>query len=150
MAGKLTDRWSVLGGIVLMQTEVQKSVVPTNVGLQLANIANQSFNLLTKYKVTNWLELGGQSIYASGIKGGSLLVANGNVAYPNAPNPTILPSHWRFDAFAETKINANLSAKLYVQNIFNKTYYDSFYQSAQPFVAVAPGRSVYLIASAKF
>ena len=26
----------------------------------------------------------------------------------------------------------------------NKTYYDSLYQSAQPFVQVAPGRAVYL------
>ncbi len=33
---------------------------------------------------------------------------------------------------------------LLAQNITNKTYYDSLYQSAQPFVRVAPGRAVYL------
>jgi catecholate siderophore receptor len=124
--------------------------VPTNVGLELANIAPRSFNLLNKYKVNNWLELGGQGIYTSQIKGGSLLAANGGVAYPNQPNPTILPSHWRFDIFAEAKVTPQVSLKLYVQNLLNKTYYDSLYQSAQPFIAVAPGRAVYLVARVKF
>ena len=143
-AGKLTSRWSVMGGLVVMDPKVTKSIVPANVGLQLANIAPRSFNLLTKYRITKRLELGGQSIYASLIKGGSLLAANGGVAYPNPPNPTLLPPHWRFDIFAETKINDHVSLKLYGENIFNKTYYDSFYQSAQPFIQVAPGRAVYL------
>ena len=29
-----------------------------------------------------------------------------------------------------------------MNNIFNKIYYDAFYQSAAPFVLVAPGRVV--------
>jgi catecholate siderophore receptor len=150
LAGKITDRWSVLGGLVLMKTQITKSVVPTNIGLQLANIAHQSFNLLTKYRVADWLEFGGQGIYASQIKGGSLFAANGGAAYPNPPNPTILPSHWRFDLFSEVKVNAHTTLKVYAQNILDKTYYDSFYQSAQPFVIVAPGRSVSVAAAVKF
>ena len=149
-AGNITDRWSVMGGLVLMDPKVTRSIVPTNVGLQLANIAPQSFNLLTKYQVRHWLELGGQAVYDSEIKGGSLLAANGNVPYPGAPRPTLLPSHWRFDIFAETEINAHTSAKLYVSNLFDKTYYDALYQSAQPFIQVAPGRAVYLDVTAKF
>ncbi|HUO44768.1 MAG TPA: TonB-dependent receptor [Burkholderiales bacterium] len=150
VAGKVTDRWSVMGGLVLMHSEVTQSIVPTNVGLQLANIAHQSFNLLTKYQVNHWLELGGQSIYASEIKGGSLLAANGGIPYPGTPNPTLLPSHWRFDAFAEAKINDHVNLKLYAENIFDKTYYDSLYQSGQPFIKVAPGRDISLIATLKF
>lgn len=150
LAGKVTDKWSVTGGLVLMDAKVIRSIVPTNVGLPLANVALQSFSLLTKYQVTNWLELGGQSVYGSQIKGGSLLAANGGVAYPNTPNPTILPSYWRFDVFAETKIGTHVKLKLYAQNIFNKTYYDSLYQSAVPFIQVAPGRSVSLVATVKF
>jgi catecholate siderophore receptor len=149
-AGKITDKWSVMGGLVLMKTDITNSIVPTNIGLQLANIAHQSFNVLSKYQVTNWLELGGQGIYASQIKGGSLLAANGGVAFPNPPNPTILPSHWRADLFAEAKVTQQTTLKLYFQNIFNKTYYDSLYQSAQPFIVVAPGRSVSLIGIFKF
>ncbi len=149
-AGKITSRWSVMGGFVTMDPKVTKSIVPNNVGLQLANIAPQSFNLLTKYQITRRLEIGGQSVYASKIKGGSLLAANGGVAYPGVPNPTFLPSYWRFDLFAERRINSFATLKLYGQNLTNKTYYDSLYQSAQPFVKVAPGRAVYLTVAFNF
>jgi len=144
VAGKLTSKWSVMGGVVTMDPKVTKSIVPTNVGLQLANIAPQSFNLLTKYQLTRRLELGGQTVYASKIEGGSLLAANGGIAFPGAPNPTFLPSYWRFDVFVEHRINSFVSLKVYGMNLTNKTYYDSLYQSAQPFVKVAPGRAVYL------
>ena len=77
-AGKITDKWSVFGGLVLMQSAVTKSNVPTanmpqpllyttNVGLPLANIAHQSFSLLTKYQLTDMWELGGQAVYRSKI-----------------------------------------------------------------------------------
>lgn len=149
LAGSITDKLSVVGGFVTMSPVVQKSIVPTNNGLPLANIAKQSFNLLAKYEFTRALELGVQSSYTSQILGGSLLVANGGVAYPNPPNPTILPQHWRHDAFVETKLTDKVGLKLYVTNIFNVTYYDSLYQSAVPFIAVAPGRTISLIANVK-
>ena len=140
VAGKITDRWSVFGGLVLMESAVTKSVVPTNVGDKLANIAHQSFTTLTKYQLTDNLEIGGQAIYASKIYGGTLLAAN---------QGTVLPEHWRFDAFVEYKIDKNWSTKVAVNNIFNKTYYDAFYQSAAPFVLIAPGRAAYWIVQAK-
>lgn len=147
--GKITDRWSVFGGLVLMQSEVTKSLVPpankilftSNVGLPLANVAHQSFSLLTKYQLTDVWELGGQAVYRSKIYGGTLLAAN---------QGTSLPSYWRFDAFAEARIAKNWTAKVYVANIFNKLYYDALYQSAAPFVLEAPGRSASLVISARF
>ena len=162
VAGKITEKWSVIGGLVLMKSKVTASYVPTNVGLQLANIAHQSFSLLSKYQLTDVLEIGGQSIFASKIYGGNNLVANGATAVnasgwpaPTASNPfvnvpTELPSHWRFDAFAEAKIDTNFTLKLSVVNIFNRTYYDAFYQSAAPFALIAPARSFILEARAKF
>jgi catecholate siderophore receptor len=141
VAGKLTDKWSVFGGLVLMNTKVTESAVATDVGLPLANIANQSFNLLSKYKVTDALEFGGQATYRSEIYGGTLLSAN---------QGTVLPAYWRFDAFTEYKIDKNWTAKIFVNNIFNTTYYDAFYQSAAPFVLIAPGRAAYLVVQAKY
>ena len=141
VTGKITQKWSIYGGLVLMRTEVTNSIVPTNIGLPLANIANQSFNVLTKYKVTDQWEIGGQATYRSEIYGGTLLVAN---------QGTVLPSYWRFDAFTEYKIDQHWTAKLFVNNIFDKLYYDAFYQSASPFVFVAPGRSASLVVAAKF
>jgi catecholate siderophore receptor len=149
VSGKITDKWSVFGGLVLMKSEVTKSLVPpantslytTNVGLPLANIAHQSFSLLSKYQIDDRWEIGGQAVYRSKIYGGTLLAAN---------QGTQLPSFWRFDTFAEAKIDKNWSVKLFVNNIFNKLYYTAMYQSAAPFVLEAPGRTAALMISARY
>ncbi|MFV0279309.1 MAG: TonB-dependent receptor domain-containing protein [Rhodoblastus sp.] len=163
IAGKITDKWSVMGGIVLMQSRVTNSIAPSNIGLPLANIAHASFSLLSKYQITDAWEIGGQAVYNSRRYGGSMLAANGGVSInpvtflpaPTANNPfvnvpTVLPSYWRFDAFAEYKISDNFTAKIQAINLFNRTYYDSFYQSPVPFAQVAPGRSVQFTIKAKF
>ena len=150
VAGKITDKWSVFGGLVLMDSKVTKSLIPpakprscipTNVGLPLSNIAHQSFSLLTKYQVTDIWELGGQAVYRSKIYGGTFLAAN---------QGTQIPGYWRFDAFAEAKIDKNWKVKLFLNNVFNKTYYDALYQSAAPFVLEAPGRAAYIVVSARY
>jgi catecholate siderophore receptor len=114
---------------------------PTNVGLPLANIANQSFSLLNKYQIDDRWEVGLNAIYRSKIYGGTLLAAN---------QGTSLPSFWRFDTFAEAKIDRNWTAKVFVNNIFNKLYYNALYQSATPFVLEAPGRTVAFMISARY
>jgi catecholate siderophore receptor len=149
IGGKITDKWSVFGGLVLMQSEVtqslapsaNKTLYPTNVGRPLANVAHESFSLLTKYQLTDVWELGGQAVYRSKIYGGTLLAAN---------QGTSIPSYWRFDMFAEAKINKNWQVKLFVNNIFDKRYYDALYQSAAPFVLEAPGRAAYVVLSARY
>ena len=149
MGGKITDKWSMFGGLVLMQSEVTKSNIPpantalytTNVGLPLSNVAHQSFSMLTKYQLTDIWELGGQAVYRSKVYGGTFLAAN---------QGTSIPSYWRFDAFAEAKIDKHWTVKLFVNNIFDKRYYDALYQSAAPFVLEAPGRAAYLVVSARY
>ncbi|WP_375411075.1 TonB-dependent receptor [uncultured Bradyrhizobium sp.] len=149
VAGKITDKWSLFGGLVLMDTKVTKSLIPpantalysTNVGLPLSNVAHQSFSLLTKYQVTDIWEVGGQAVYRSKIYGGTFLAAN---------QGTQLPGYWRFDAFAEAQIDKHWKVKLFVNNVFNKLYYDALYQSAAPFVLEAPGRAAYIVLSARY
>ncbi|WP_407146860.1 TonB-dependent receptor [Bradyrhizobium sp. ORS 86] len=149
VGGKITDKWSVFGGLVLMQSEVTQSLAPpanrilyaSNIGLPLANVAHQSFSMLTKYQLTDVWEIGGQAVYRSKVYGGTLLAAN---------QGTSIPSYWRFDAFAEAKIDKNWTVKLFVNNIFDKRYYDALYQSAAPFVLEAPGRAAYLVVSARY
>src|SRR6201996_1959773 len=149
VAGKITDKWSVFGGLVLMKSEVTKSLVPpantalfsSNIGLPLANIAPQSFSLLSKYQLNDTWEFGGQTVYRSAVPGGTLLAAN---------QGTSIPSFWRFDAFAEAKIDQHWTARFFVNNIFNKLYYLGLYQSATPFVLQAPGRTATVQISARF
>ncbi|WP_439361975.1 TonB-dependent receptor [Bradyrhizobium sp. DASA03007] len=149
IGGNITDKWSVFGGLVLMQSEVtqslapsaNKTLYPTNVGRPLANIAHESFSLLSKYQLNDTWELGGQAVYRSKIYGGTLLAAN---------QGTSLPSYWRLDAFAEAKLDQHWKLKLFVNNIFDKRYYDALYQSAAPFVLEAPGRAAYVVLSARY
>ena len=148
IGGKITDKWSIFGGVVVFQSRVDKSNIPlvaaspftSNVGLRLANVAHESFNLLSKYQITEKFELGGQATYASKIYGGTLAANTG----------TEIPSHWRFDAFVEYKIDKNITAKLFVNNLTNERYYEALYQSATPFVFLAPGRSGTFVLSGKF
>ncbi|HEY8337835.1 MAG TPA: TonB-dependent receptor, partial [Tardiphaga sp.] len=137
MGGKITDKWSMFAGAVFMESRVEKSIDPTQIGVPLANIAHQSFNMLTKYKITDAWEIGGQATSNSKIFGGTLGATTGNV----------LPSYWRFDAFTEYRIDKHMKVKLSANNIFDKVYYDAFYRSASPFVFIAPGRSVWLTLS---
>ena len=91
VGGKITDKWSVFGGLVLMQSEVTQSRVPspqpllfpTNVGLKLANVAHQSFSLLSKYQLTDVWEIGGQAVYRSEMFGGTFLAANQGTSIPS-------------------------------------------------------------------
>ena len=138
--GKITDRWSVFGGIVLMKSKTTQSGIASNIGLQLANVAHQSFSLLSKYQLDDGWEIGGQAVYRSKVYGGTLVANTGNE----------LPSYWRFDAFVEKKIDKNWTMKLYAQNLTNKLYYDTLYRSAVPFVSVAPGRAFYIVTTARF
>jgi catecholate siderophore receptor len=138
--GNITDRWSVFGGVVVMDTEVTRSRIGANVGLDLANVPTMQFSLLSKYKVTENLTVGGQAIYANEIKGGTLAASTGFETVP----------YWRFDALAEYKFTDNFSAQLNVVNLTDEVYYDTLYQSPNPFVFVAPGRAGYLTLSWKY
>ena len=111
-----------------------------NVGRRLANLADNSFSVMSKYKVFDWLELGGAANYRSEIWGGTFAATTYNK----------LPGYWRFDAFAEAKVTQNFKLTLNVLNVFDKVYYDAFYRSNTPFAYIAPGRTVLLTASARF
>lgn len=140
LAGKITDDWSIFAGATFFESEVEKSQIAANRGRRLANVADQSFAVMTKYRVFDWLHVGGAANYRSEIWGGGLAATTNNK----------LPGYWKFDAFAETYINKNFKVTLNVLNVFNKTTYDAFYQSGTPFAYIAPGRTVLLTASAKF
>jgi catecholate siderophore receptor len=144
--GKLTERWSVYGGLVVMETEVTDSATPRYIGRELANIPKTQFNLLTKYALTENLTVGGQAVYASEVFGG--LFAAGQTGAVDVFDR--IPEHWRFDLLSEYKFTDNFSAQLNVVNVTNELYYDSLYRNATPFAFVAPGRAGYLILNWKY
>jgi catecholate siderophore receptor len=141
LQGKITEKWSVYGGLVIMTTEVLESNNPDFVGRRLANVPLDQFNLLTRYQLTDKLAVGGQAIYSGD-------VYSGVFAADNTGNH--IPAHWRFDLLSEYKFTEHFEVKLNVVNITNELYYDALYRSATPFAFVAPGRAGYLTLNWKY
>lgn len=138
-AGRITDRWSVYSGIALLDTKITDSPDVSLEGEKFPNIAETSFTLLTKYQVTDELEIGGQAYYQGKIYGGSYAAGTAHT-----------PSYWRFDVLSEYELTENVALQLNVLNITNERTYDAIYRSGSPFGYIGAGRAGYLTLSYKF
>jgi len=128
--GTLFDALQLFGGYTYNDAKIVKSAIAANVGRQFANIPKHSASLLATYLVTPDIEIGGQAYYQSKIYGGS-----------QAAGTAHIPSYARFDLVGRWQALDWLEARVNVNNVTNKTYYDSIYRSGSPFAYVAPGRS---------
>ncbi len=139
LAGNVTERLSLYGGATVMGSEVLESRTAANVGKGIANFAEQQFNILAKYEVNDKWTIGGQATWRSPMALGTV-----------AENGNKLPAYWRLDAMAEYDLGNDRVLSIRVDNLMDKTYYDSAYRSGQPFVYVAPGRTASISLSMKF
>lgn len=137
--GKLFDRLELFGGYTYTDAEITESVIAANVGRRFANIPRHSASLLATVYVSDRLEVGGQVHYQSNFFGGTTAATTAKV-----------PGYARFDAVARFQVVEWLEARLNVNNITDKRYYDSIYRSGSPFAYVAPGRSAVLSLTAKY
>lgn len=140
-SGNITKQLSVFGGLVLLDTEVLASSNPQDIGRRLANIPLTQFSLMSRYKVTDDLAVGGTATYGGEIYGGHLAANAAN-------NHTV--DWWRFDAFAEYDLTKNIEIELSGLNLTNELYYDALYQSTSSFAFVAPGRAGYMTVKYKY
>ena len=137
--GKLFDRLQLFGGYTYTDAKIVESVTAANVGRRFANIPRHSANLLATAMVASNFELGGNLHYQSEFFGGQGVATTARV-----------PGYARLDAVARWKPLAWLEARVNVNNITDKLYYDAIYRSASPFAYVAPGRSATLTLTAKY
>jgi catecholate siderophore receptor len=130
VGGTLFDRLQLFGGYTYTDAKIVESATAANVGRQFANIPKHSANLLATWLATSNLEIGGQVHYQSKVFGGTL--AAGSAFYPG---------YTRLDAVVRWKPETWLEARVNVNNVTDKRYYDAIYRSSSPFAYVAPGRS---------
>lgn len=136
VSGKITDHWQAFGGYTYLDSELaDPGPLSADKGNRFPNTPKNSFSLWTSYTPLPKLEIGGGAFYMSKVFG-------------NTANTKWVPSYWRFDAMASYEVSRNLSLRLNVQNLFDKTYYDRAYTTHM--VAVAPGRQATLTANLKF
>ena len=137
----------MFGGLVLLDTEVLKSVDDQDVGRRLANIPLAQFSLLSRYQLTEKFAVAGAATYGGEVWAGHLAANAGNLHTVD---------WWRFDAFAEYKLTDNIDLKISGINLTNELYYDAIYQAGAAntdpgtFAFVAPGRAGYLTVKVKY
>jgi len=136
--GNITSRLAVFGGYSYLDARIRNSAIPANVGRRFANVPEHNFSLLTTYRLTDALTIGGQAYYRSRVYGEATTV------------DASIPGYWKFDAVARYRITSKLEARVNVLNITDKRYYDAIYRSGSPFSYVAPGRSATFTLAAQF
>jgi catecholate siderophore receptor len=136
--GVLFDRVQLFGGYTYTDAKIVESATAANVGRPFANIPKHSANLLATAHVTDTIEVGGQVHYQSKFFGGTL-----------AAGSAFVPGYARFDLLARWEATDWLEARLNLNNITDKRYYDAIYRSGSPFAYIAPGRSAVMTLAVK-
>ena len=131
--GTLFDVLQLFGGYTYTDAKIVESANVANVGRPFANIPKHSANLLATVMLGDHVEIGGQVHYQSKIFGGSLAAGEAHV-----------PGYVRLDAIARVKPTEWLEARLNINNLTDKRYYDAIYRSGSPIAYIAPGRSAFL------
>lgn len=136
VAGALTRQWNVSAGYTRLDSELSDpGPQSADKGKRFPNTPKDSFSLWTTYEVMPRLVVGGGANYMSKV-------------YGNTANTKWVPSYWRFDAMASYELNRNVSLRLNINNLFDKTYYDKAYSTHM--ATIAPGRQAILTANLKF
>lgn len=154
-AGRLNARWEIFGGLALMRAEIVEPgyninvltgvITPQNIylrGMRPRNTPTRTANLWTTYKLDGGWKIG------IGADAKSDRLAYG-INTTNAPiEPNLVPGYVRVDALIAYE-QPRYTLKLNVQNLLDKTWYESVYENGGHAV---PGteRAMQLSAEFKF
>ncbi|MBO9518166.1 MAG: TonB-dependent siderophore receptor [Porphyrobacter sp.] len=125
VVGNITPDWSVQGGFAIMDSKVTDSFNPANIGLPLANFANNQAQFMTRYQITEDFAIGGAIKYKSKRYGGQPDTG----AVITAPGARTVPSYAVGDLFAELHLTDNMELRVNVNNVTNEDYYLAVYRS---------------------
>lgn len=121
LAGKLSPRLSVQGGLAIMNAKWLKSQTAANIGKGLSNFPEKSASLLLNYQATSAFGFGGNLTYQSEKYSGT--PESPELATVKVPEYTVL------DLFASYQFSPTLKARLNVGNVLNRDYYLAAYRS---------------------
>jgi len=133
--GQISDNWSIFSGYTyLNKAKAIKASEPANNGKQIHFIAPNSFSLWSNYRLAQFnFGLGANFV---------------DERYISADNSSYVDEYWRFDAMFGYQITPDMSLRLNLQNLTDKTIYDASHVGM--FAIVAPGRSGELTFDLKF
>lgn len=132
VAGQITDRWSVIGGLLLMDSKRKNNSNVDNFrqasdggavnGDELAFTPNFSASLWTTYAVTDKWTVGAGLQYV-----GESVIGRPDDASRVIPNDQYgkhskLPDYIVFNAMTSYQINDNVTVRLNIDNVFDEVY----------------------------
>ena len=136
MSGNLSKDWAVFGSYTNLDSEIESSANPAEVGNDIGNTPTHTLNLWTTYVITKNLEVGFGAQYL-----GERTVSN-----------TVtdkLDSYWLYDAMVGYQLNRSISLRLNVYNLADEFYFEKFHGGGAHGVPGA-GRTAVLNASFQF
>lgn len=134
LAGSITDAWRVFAGYTYLDSNIEASANPDEIGNDVSNTPRHSFSLWTVYDLPGGFQIGGGAQFVDD-------------RYNNNANQRVAPSYWLFDAMIGYKVNEDLSLRVNFYNIADEEYIDRV--GGGHFVP-GPGRSVTVSATYKF
>ena len=133
-SGRIMSRWSVLSGYAYMQSEIEASNTPTELGNALALTPKHTLSLWTTYELSSDLSVGGGAQYMDAV-------------FRNATNSAVVPSYWLTNALASYRVNEHLTLRVNGQNLADKEYIDRI--GGGHFIP-GPGRQLMLTTDFRF
>jgi catecholate siderophore receptor len=134
ITGNITEDWAIFAGYTFLDSEIEKSNNPEEVGNELPNTPRNTFSLWTTYRLPWNIEVGAGAQFVDS-------------RFNNAANEREADAYWTFDAMAVWHVNEHLDVRLNVYNLADEEYIDRV--GGGHFVP-GPGRSATLTASLKF
>jgi catecholate siderophore receptor len=111
LTGRLTARWSVVGGYAYQDGTIKTTQAATIVaGARLAQLPRHTLSLWHRYNLSRTWGVGLGTIYRDQI-------------FASTDNTVRLPGFVRFDAALFYRFNARFRAQLNVENLLDRTYY---------------------------
>jgi catecholate siderophore receptor len=151
-AGRINAAWEIFGGLALMDAKIDERGYGTRTsstarhhiaieGMTPRNTPKYTYNLWATYRVDPQLKVGGGATAV-----GRRIVYGLSDSVPSVNN---VPSYLRFDAMAQYDIKNEYTIKLNIQNLMNKTIYESAYENGG-FVVPGSKRAFQLTGTYKF
>jgi catecholate siderophore receptor len=110
-SGSITDELQIFAGYTYLDSEVRESRNPLEVGNEIPNVPEQTFNVWMTYDVTDRLQLGGGVQFLDD-------------RFSNNVNTNVAPSYWVVDAMARYQLQEHIAVRVNLYNMGDEFYYD--------------------------
>ncbi|MCC7375365.1 MAG: TonB-dependent siderophore receptor [Verrucomicrobiales bacterium] len=110
-SGRITKEWTLFAGYAWMDSEILASRNAAELGNELTNTPEHTFNFWSTYDLPANFQIG---------MGGQYVDAR----FANTTNTRRAPGYWLFDAMIGYRINQHVSLRLNIYNLADESYID--------------------------